>query len=89
MQLAAWIVSLVGPVVARVLAQLSIAVVTYKGLDVAIKSLLSYARSSWSGIPADVAAYIAMSGINTAVSIIAGAVVARVALIPLKRMRIK
>ena len=89
MPLAAWIVSLVGPVVARALAQLSIAVVTYKGLDVAIKSLLSYARSSWSGIPADIAAYIAMSGMNTAVSIIAGAVVARVALIPLKRMRIK
>lgn len=89
MPLAAWIVSLVGPVVARVLAQLSIAVVTYKGLDVAIKSLLSYARTSWSGIPADIAAYIAMSGINTALSIVAGAIVARVALIPLKRMRIK
>ena len=89
MPLAAWIVSLVGPVVARVLAQLSIAVVTYKGLDVAIKSLLSYARSSWSGIPADIAAYIAMSGINTALSIVAGAIVAHVALIPLKRMRIK
>ena len=89
MPLAAWIVSLVGPVVARALAQLSIAVVTYKGLDVAIKSLLSYARTSWSGIPADIAAYIAMSGINTALSIVAGAIVARVALIPLKRMRIK
>lgn len=89
MPLAAWIVSLVGPVVARVLAQLSIAVVTYKGLDVAIKSLLSYARSSWSGMPADVAAYIAISGINTALSIVAGAIFARVALIPLKRMRIK
>lgn len=89
MPLAAWLISLVGPFVARVLTQLTIGFVTYKGLDVAINSLLNQAKSSWSGMPSDIAAYIAISGANTAISIIAGAIVARIAMIPLKRVKLK
>lgn len=87
--LAAWLVGLAGPIVSRVLAQLAIGYVTYKGLDTAISALLASARASWSGMGGDIAAFVAMSGLNTAVSIVAGAVVARVAMIPLKRLRAK
>ena len=87
--LAAWLVGLAGPIVSRVLAQLAIGYVTYKGLDTAISALLSSARAAWTGMGGDIAAFIAMSGLNTCVSIIAGAVVARVAMIPLKRLRPK
>jgi hypothetical protein len=89
MPLAAWIVGLAGPIVTRVLAQLAIGYVTFKGLDIAISALLSSARSAWAGMGGDIAAFVAMSGLNTSVSIIAGAVVARVAMIPLKRLRPK
>ena len=88
MPLAAWLISLVGPVVARVLTQLSIGVVTYAGVDLAIKQLLSHAQSVWGGVSGDIAAYIAISGSNTAISIVVGAIVARVAMIPLKSMRV-
>lgn len=89
MPLAAWLVSLVGPLVARALTQLTIGFVTYKGLDIAINGLLNQVRANWAGIPSDLAAYLAISGGNTAISIIVGALVARLSMIPLKRMRFK
>lgn len=89
MPLAAWLISLVGPIVTKVLTQLTVGYVTYKGLDAALNALLSKAQANWSGLPADIAAYLAIAGVNTAISIIAGALAARIAMIPLKRLKIK
>lgn len=75
-----------GPLARRALQALGIGVLTYVGVDTALGALLSTARTSWTGMSADVAAYVAMAGGNTALSIIAGALVARITLISLKRL---
>lgn len=75
-----------GPIAKRVLSSIGIGVVTYAGVDLAVNALLSQAKSAWAGTVGDVAAYVAMSGANQALSIIAGAIAARVAFMSLKRL---
>nr|WP_316639180.1 DUF2523 domain-containing protein [uncultured Roseateles sp.] len=84
--LGTWLVALAGPLARRVLASLGLGVVTYVGMDAAIGAILNQARAGWGGMPADVVSYVAMSGANVALSLIAGAIIGRVASIALKRM---
>jgi len=81
-----WLVALAGPLARQVLLSLGFGIVSYVGFDVALNALLSTAKSSWGGMSATVADYVAMFGANTALSIIAGALIARVSLIPLKTL---
>lgn len=83
-----WLIAMVAPIVKRVLLALGIGVATYVGMDAALGSALSAAKSAWGGLGADVAAFMAMAGVNTAASILAGALTARVALEVVKRFRI-
>lgn len=86
MNWASFIMGLVSPIARRVLASLGLGVITYTGVDAAVSSLLSQAKSAWSGgFGGDVAQLVAMSGANTALGIIAGGIVGRVTMIALKR----
>lgn len=87
-QLGAFIVGLATPVVRTALKGLGIGVVTAVGMDQALTGLLNVAKASWSSLPAAVMQYMALAGVNTGLALIAGALIARVALIPLKTMRL-
>lgn len=83
-----WLVSLAGPVIARMLTALGLGVVSYAALSTALATALSSAKAAWSGLAGDSLALIQMSGASTALSIVAGAIVARLALLALKRFEV-
>lgn len=88
MDLSSWLLDISGPVVRRVMVSLGLAVVTYSGLDLAVGWLLEQAMAAWAGsLSADVAAYLAMSGVNTGLSLIAGAITGRLALFATKGLQ--
>jgi len=67
-------------------AALGFGVVTYVGLQAAIDGAMNAAKSSYGAMASFPAAIIAMSGMNTAMGIVAGAVVARLSFVQLKRL---
>lgn len=83
---AGWLMGLAGPLARQVLVALGFGLVTYAGLDAALNAALGAAKSSWGAVGGMAGAMLAMSGANTALSIIAGAVVARVSFVQLKRL---
>lgn len=89
MNLSALLMALAGPVAKQVLIALGVGVVSFIGIDLALNALLDVARAAWAGAAAgDVAAYLAMSGANTALSLLAGAMLGRVALMATKSLRL-
>lgn len=87
MPLGAFLLALAGPLAKQVLVALGLSIVTYVGVDIAVNSVLSQARANWAGaLAGDAAALIAMSGCNTALSIIAGGIVGRITMLALKRL---
>lgn len=89
MNFAALLMALGGPIARQVMVALGFSLVTFAGADVAVSSLLGQARNAWSsGLGGDVAAYLAMGGFNHGLSLVAGAIVGRVALMSLKSWRV-
>lgn len=86
MSIGAFLGAVAGPLAKRVLAALGIGAVSFVGLDLALSSILTAAKNSWSGLPAEILGYMSFLGANQALSIIAGAMTARVALVALKRL---
>lgn len=87
MPLGAFLLALAGPLAKQVLVALGLSIVTYVGVDVAVNNVLAQARANWAGgLAGDAAALIAMSGCNTALSIIAGGIVGRITMLALKRL---
>lgn len=83
-----FLLAIAGPVAKRVLVALGLSVVTFAGVSAAVSGLLSHAKAAWAGagFVAGVPDLIAMAGLNTALSIIAGAIIGRVALLTLKKI---
>jgi len=80
-----WLVALAGPVVRQALVSIGVGTITFVGLQSAVTSALNGAKSAVGGMPADIASIVAMAGIFTALSILAGGVMAGVSLMILKR----
>lgn len=88
MTFSALLMLLAGPLARQVLISPGLAVVTFAGVDLALSSLLDVARAAWAGsLGADVAAYVAMSGANSGLAMLAGAMSARVAMMATKALR--
>lgn len=83
--LGTWLLAIVGPAARKVLVALGIGTLTYVGMDAALNAALGAAKAAWGGMPADVASLVAIAGVNTAASILAGALTARLALEVAKR----
>lgn len=79
MPLAAWLLSMVGPLALRVLSAVGIGLVTYTGASSGMDALINLAVSSWSGVPADVLQLASLAGIPQAIGMICGAFSTRVA----------
>lgn len=78
--------AIAGPVAKRVLAALGFGVISYAGISVALNSMLSQAKIAWSGIAGETLQLVELAGVNTAASIYAGALVARVGLVALSKL---
>lgn len=89
MPIAAWLASISGPLVMRVLAQLGIGVLTFIGVEAGINSALSYAQTTYLGLPAVVLQFLAIAGVNSALGIMAGGITARLTLMAMKRFQLK
>lgn len=77
-----------GPIAKRVMVSLGLSVVTFAGVSVAVTGLLSAAKAAWAGgMVGTVAQLVAMAGVNTALSIIAGGIIGRITMIALKRIQ--
>lgn len=84
---AALLTALASPIARQVMISLGLGVITFAGVDVAVNSILGQAKTAWAGsFTGDVAQLLAMAGANTALSIIAGAIIARVSMMVLKRI---
>lgn len=77
--------ALAGPIVKKALTSIGVGVVTFAGVSTAVQAGLDYAKSNFSGMIADVAQVVAMSGIFTAFGIIAGGLMAGVSMLILNR----
>lgn len=89
MPIAAWLMSISGPLVLRVLAQLGIGIVTFIGVEAGVTAALSHAQSVYLGVPAVVLQFLAIAGVNSALGILAGGVTARLTFMAMKRFQLK
>lgn len=78
--IAAWLLSLVGPLAVRVLVSLGFTAVTYTGVTALVEQLVAMAQSNWSAMPVAVLQLCALSGIPQVLGMIFGAYAARVAM---------
>lgn len=83
-----WLVGLAGPVVKRIMSALGVGIVSYAALSAALNSALSAAKGAWGGLTGDALGLVQLAGIPDAMSIIAGALIARVSLMVLKRFEL-
>lgn len=80
--------AIAGPVVKKALTALGIGIVSYAAISAALTAALSQAKTAWSGFGGDSLAIVELAGVSTAFSIIAGALIARVGLMQLKRLEL-
>lgn len=80
MNLAAWLMSMVAPLVLRAVAALGFTAVTFTGVKGLCDALVATAQSSWSQMPATVLQLASLSGIPEVLGMIFGAVMAMVSL---------
>lgn len=80
MNIASFLIALIGPLAVRVVLALGMSVITFSGVDLAVGSLISGAQASWSGIGADVLGLAGVAGVPACLGLLAGALNARGAL---------
>lgn len=88
MNFSAVIISLAAPVLKRILTTLGIGLVSYAAMSAALNNALNAAKGAWAGLSGfpEALALIQIAGVNTAASIIAGALITRLALQSLKKL---
>lgn len=83
---AAWLLALVAPIAKRALIALGIGVVSYAGIDAALDAVRVAIASNIGGISGEISSFLAMAGFFTAIGIIFGGVMARVALMAVSKL---
>lgn len=78
MNLVAWILSFIAPIVIRAVIALGFTAVTFTGVSVAVNSLMSLAQTYWATLPYAVLQLAELSGVPEALGMIAGAYMGRV-----------
>jgi len=86
--LGTFLVALAGPVVRKALVSLGVGVVSYAAITAALNAALDAAKTSLNGFTGDASMIVAKSGVFVAMGIVAGALVARVSLMALKKLEI-
>jgi hypothetical protein len=83
-----WLVSLAGPAIRKILLSLGIGVVSYAAISTALNASIGAAKSAFTGIGADTLSFLAMAGLPTAISVISGALIAKVGLNVVKKFEV-
>ncbi|TCP18251.1 DUF2523 family protein [Simplicispira metamorpha] len=85
-----FLAAIAGSVVKRALAALGFGLVSYAAMTAALNAALTAAKQAWAGLSGfpEALAIVQIAGVNTYASIIAGALVARVALQSLKKLEL-
>lgn len=85
-----FLASLAAPIVKRAMVALGFGLVSYAAMTLALNAALGAAKNAWAGLAGfpEALQLVQMAGVNTAASIIAGALVARVAMQSLKKFEI-
>lgn len=78
--------ALAGPLAKKVLTALGIGFLTFAGVDTAVNAALSAAKSNFAGITTDIASILAIGGVFTAMSIIAGGITAGLTLMVFSKL---
>jgi hypothetical protein len=87
MNLAAWLLALVGPLAKQVMVALGFGVLVYTGVDATVSAALGAARTAWAGsLHGEVSAFMALAGVNTALGIVAGGITARISMMTFKKL---
>ena len=79
--LAAWLMTMITPVVGRVLFALGFSVVSYVGFDAMFAQIAQQAATAYGSLPGDVLGLAGLAGLPEGLGIIFGALATRVALI--------
>lgn len=77
---AAWLMSLIGPLVIQGLVALGVGIVTVSGIDVAVNTAMNWCTSAVGGMASDLVNVLALSGFFQGMSYIGGAFTARIAM---------
>lgn len=80
------LMALATPLARRVLIALGLVYVTYEGVSTYVDSLLAQSAAAMLGLPPDVVALLNLAGVFDGLSLFTGAVIARIALIPLTQI---
>lgn len=80
MTLAAWLLSLIGPLVIQGLIALGVGVLTVTGIDLAVNQALAWVTSAVGGMSSDMVNVLALAGVFQGMSYVGGAITARVAM---------
>lgn len=80
MNLASWLIALIGPLAIRVIAALGFTAVTYTGVTSLVDKLVGVAQQNWASMPLAVLQLVTISGIPQVLGMIFGAYMARVAM---------
>lgn len=80
MTLAAWLLSLAGPLIVQALVALGVGVVTVTGIDLAVNTAMNWCSSAVGGLPSDVLNVLALAGVFQGMSYIGAAFTARIAM---------
>ena len=86
MNLASLLMALATPLARRVFIALGLAWVVYEGVSTAIDTMLTHAAAQMLGLPPDVLALLNLAGVFDGLSIFTGALIARLAMIPLSQI---
>lgn len=86
--LGSWLVSLSGPIIKKALTSIGVGVVSYAAVAGALNVALGAAKAAWGQMAGEALALVQMAGVNTAASILAGALTARVALSVFKKLEL-
>lgn len=83
------ILAFITPAVARMLQALGIGMLSYVGLSALVERLVSEAVASLNGLPATLAAWVGLLGIDQCLSIMLSALIGRVAIQALTNVGLK
>lgn len=80
MKIGTWLLSLVQPIIARILLALGFSVVTINGFEAAINSLKQQLIGSMNGLPSEMLQVVLLGGVGQGLGLITAAVAVRVLL---------
>lgn len=85
MGVAAFLLALVQPMIARILVALGFSIVSLVGMDAVLNTLIQQLQGAWGGLPSQLLQLAGLAGIGQALGILMGAVLTRVLIWQLAR----